>query len=385
MKSYACAMELMQARGNTTFQTHKNQSINIIPIIVDESRSVEEAGEDLYEPLSIKEWDDYSELMKDVRDYAQYANEKDPGKQLIQKELGQTMATLIKKGSKATEENLSRMICAILSRAHERKYDPDDPQFMEHLYTTLKGISSDLFDESLIGSCGDIRAATEHLEATSTETDASAAPKRRGRPAKSAQAAPTPAPASAVETLRTTPAPAPVKPETPRELPAIMPGELPTLEIKRDCTLADIRKAFSNPDIVRRFKPVREDMPRGGKGAMDYAMAAILGGCNAVKADSPIYQINYYLYAVAANGDKDGSLGATWTWSSNCRKLLGLEKSGQIPAEYNEYFRQMPENITLQQIGEYFVDANKEAFHTFRNALIIIGINRLSEFMADLT
>lgn len=375
MGSYACAMELMKARGNTTFLHHKKRVLDIIPIIVDESRSVEEAGEDLYEPLSIAEWSDYSALMEDVLEYAQNAVEIDAEKQLMQKDLGQAMDALIKKGSRATEEDLSLAICTILSRAHERKYDPNNTEFFEHLYNTLKRISPDIFDDALIGSCGSVRPSAASQPLSSPE--APAVPKRRGRPPKSTQPAETAEPPRAeVSTISE-------QPQKRRVRPASAPEEMPELALKRDCTIGSVRAAFSDPETVRRFKPVRENMPWGGKGAMDYAMASVLGGCNAVKADSPVYQINYYLYAVASGGEKDGSLGATWTWSSNCRKVLGLEKSGQIPDTYNDCFRWMNESVTLQQIGERFASAEEEAFQTIKNGLVITGLNRLSEFLAD--
>lgn len=157
--------------------------------------------------------------------------------------------------------------------------------------------------------------------------------------------------------------------------------EIPELNISSDATIGEIRHVFSDPDTVKQFRQVRESMPWGGKSYMDYVMAAILAGCNNVKEDSPKYQINYYLYAVASESSKDKSLGATWTWSSNCRKALGLEKSGQIPDSYNSYFKDMPEDTNLETLGKMFAEEESEAFKTVKKTPIIIALNSLSAFL----
>ena len=150
-------------------------------------------------------------------------------------------------------------------------------------------------------------------------------------------------------------------------------------------TLGKIRMLFCDSDTVRRFREVRESMPRGGKGAMDFLMAALLGGCNQVSKASPAYQINYYLYAVSAGEQKGDSLGATWTWSSNCRKVLGLEKSGAIPAELNRAFAELPENTTLQEITAKFRTADAPAFQTKKNKLVLVASEYLERFLNSVT
>lgn len=150
-------------------------------------------------------------------------------------------------------------------------------------------------------------------------------------------------------------------------------------------TLGKIRMLFCDSDTARRFREVRESMPWGGKGAMDFLMAALLGGCNQVSKASPAYQINYYLYAVSAGEQKGDSLGATWTWSSNCRKVLGLEKSGAIPAEFNRAFAELPENATLQEITAKFRAADAPAFQTKKNDLVLVASEYLETFLNSVT
>ena len=186
----------------------------------------------------------------------------------------------------------------------------------------------------------------------------------------------------------TTPAPSvssanDTKPGKVKTVTNVKPGDDTKLKISCNSTLAEIREAFSDPGIAAGFKQVRESMPWGGKSAMDYVMASVLGGCNNVNASSPQYQINYYLYVVSNGKEKDKGLGATWTWSSNCRKALGLEDSGAIPEEYNLYFKMMPEDTKLDRIGTLFIKESAKQFDTVKEPHIVIALNLLSDFMAQ--
>lgn len=146
-------------------------------------------------------------------------------------------------------------------------------------------------------------------------------------------------------------------------------------------SLAYIRERFSDAETVRAFRAVREDMPWGGKGAMDYLMASLLGGCNQVTKTSPVCQINYYLYAVASGEQKGDALGATWTWSSNCRKVLGLEKSGMIPDEINKCFAGLDGAVTLHDVATRFQAAEEVPFRTLKNDLILHAAAKLDAFL----
>ena len=156
------------------------------------------------------------------------------------------------------------------------------------------------------------------------------------------------------------------------------------LEIRYNATIAEVREAFAKSDIAGAFKSIREMMSdeRGGKSYMDYVMAALLGGCNNVNAKSPIYQVNYYLYDIANGNKREGNLGATWSWSSNCRKtVLGLDGSGQIPDLYNKYFNNISTDVRLEDIGKMFMNGEHNQFKVKKKKLIFIALNRLSDFM----
>lgn len=156
------------------------------------------------------------------------------------------------------------------------------------------------------------------------------------------------------------------------------------IKISYNATIAEIRDAFSKADTAMEFKSIREMMSeeRGGKSYMDYIMAAVLGGCNNVNVKSPIYQVNYYLYDIANGTKENESLGATWTWSSNCRRtVLGLGGSGQIPDDYNKYFNNLPTEMRLVDIGRMFCEGKDDQFKVKKKNLIFTALNRLSDFM----
>lgn len=149
-------------------------------------------------------------------------------------------------------------------------------------------------------------------------------------------------------------------------------------------TIGTVRGMFSEPPVAKSFRAVREGMPRGGKGAMDYVMAAVLGGCNSITEKSCQYQINYYIYDVASEDESkkknDGKLGATWTWSSNCRKVIDIPGAGQIPKEINQFFESLPEETTLGALEESFLLGNEEAFRTKKNDIVVYALQQLIEF-----
>lgn len=86
-----------------------------------------------------------------------------------------------------------------------------------------------------------------------------------------------------------------------------MEGELPPV------TLGEIRRRFLTEDFCPRAQDLRKNkLPYGGKGAFDYGMAALLGGCNNVKQP---WQLNYYNFAIADYTKKQGS--KTWPHRAN--------------------------------------------------------------------
>lgn len=110
---------------------------------------------------------------------------------------------------------------------------------------------------------------------------------------------------------------------------------------------------------------------------MDYGMAALLGGCNNVREP---WQLNYYNFAIADySKKKEGTKSsATWTWSSNCRKLLNMSGSGQIDNERNSYFASLPENTTLAEVVDCFRRKETFPFQTSKNDLIVDCLYRFA-------
>lgn len=196
-------------------------------------------------------------------------------------------------------------------------------------------------------------------EAPAAETpEKPEAPRRRGRPAKGAPRA------AAFAELE------------------VAPLDQPP-QITSAVTLAQVRARFADPDAAAAFRPVREAMPRGGKGAMDYVMALVLGGCNNITEKSPACKINYYCRDIADMSRKldAGKLGATWTWSSNCRKLMNQSGSGPIDAGLEEEMRALPETTTLAQLEERVLGAVSALYKTGRNPLVVLALQQLDAFM----
>lgn len=152
-------------------------------------------------------------------------------------------------------------------------------------------------------------------------------PRRRGRPSKNLQAKTIPQPDPKAD-------PRP-EPETVLEPAPVLEGELPPV------TLGEIRRRFLTEEFCLRVRDLRKNkLPYRGKGAFDYGMTAVLGGCNNVKQS---WQLNHYAFAIADYTKKTGKQNmATRTWSSNCRKLLGMPGAGQIDKGRNAYFESLP-------------------------------------------
>jgi len=206
----------------------------------------------------------------------------------------------------------------------------------------------------------------------------------KNQPVQSAEAAPVSAPVMTSAIPTASPASPAVKKPRGEKSASIHAKPFGTVDAAMGhISLMDIRKRFSDAETVRAFRAVREDMPWGGKGAMDYLMAALLGGCNQVTKNSPPYQINYYLYAVASGEQKGDTLGATWTWSSNCRKVLGLERSGQIPDEINQYFSDLDSSAALYDVAVCFQEAEEPPFQTLKNDLILHAAAKLDLFLVN--
>lgn len=157
------------------------------------------------------------------------------------------------------------------------------------------------------------------------------------------------------------------------------PGTPAAAQAAADLTIGAVRRRFAeDADFCIRVGQMRKnDLPWGGRGALDLAMAAVLGGCNSVKTPA---QINYYKFAIADMGNKKGAagLGATWTWSSNCRKILGQTGSGKIDADLDAFFAALPDDTTLNQILSRF-ERGEPNYRTTKNDLVIECLKRFME------
>ena len=147
-----------------------------------------------------------------------------------------------------------------------------------------------------------------------------------------------------------------------------------------DITIGEVRTRLSNDmDFLIKLTDIRQKgLPFGGKSYMDYAMAAILNGCNNLKED---YQFNYYRYAIANRDNKKESAKteATWTWSSNARKVVGYVSTGMLPVQINNCFAELPDSTTVNDLIRKFEACEEEAFITKKNNMVIFCLQKFIE------
>lgn len=155
------------------------------------------------------------------------------------------------------------------------------------------------------------------------------------------------------------------------------PIELFSLPSNGTLTIGAVRERLaSDLDFCKRLGDIRRtQLLYGGKSYMDYGMAAVLKGCN--KVVEP-YQINYYNYCVA-NPDKvsTAKTTATWTWSSNARKIIGFVGSGMLDSKINALFESFPQTMTINDLLGNFQKCCEEAYITKKNNLVIDSIKKL--------
>lgn len=148
-------------------------------------------------------------------------------------------------------------------------------------------------------------------------------------------------------------------------------------------TLGEIReKMADDPSFCQRLGNLRKNgLPFGAKSYMDYAMAAVLGGCNEVKET---YQKNYYNFCVASTDKKENAkVSATWTWPSNARKTIGYVGSGIINREINSLFENLPKATTINQLIENFEACREEAYITKKNNLVLLALSELARVYSE--
>lgn len=146
LNSYACAMELMQTKSSEALVKHNGNSLNIIPVIIDKSESIEKALDRVNnDPVQMLEWESYAEIVQSAIETV--SNETSQQNDLLLRAL----ENLKRKGEKVRQDDLATVV-KCLSSSYERRYD--DAAFEQHLYTTLKNANaSDTFDETLKNSC----------------------------------------------------------------------------------------------------------------------------------------------------------------------------------------------------------------------------------------
>lgn len=145
-------------------------------------------------------------------------------------------------------------------------------------------------------------------------------------------------------------------------------------------TIGEVRERLrKDNDYLFKLRDIRQNgLPFGAKSYMDYAMAAILNGCNSIKED---YQLNYYRYAIAnyENKKEEAKTEATWTWSSNARKVVGYVSTGILPVQINNCFTELPETTTINELIGRFEASEEEAFITKKNNTVILCLQKFIE------
>ncbi len=345
MESYACLMELLTARSKVAENTHREKKLPIIPILLNGGK-VSEYRSDSTEKINVSEWDAYEAIVDNA-----FFNEP-----WIKGKVKDAIEVLRDEKSKATIEEMSLAMESILNDGTYSRYFDGTDHFYNELKKALESESKTIFDNSLIKTPDCKKTKTE--ETVPAESPLESTVEEKPRKSKKPKETKSQAASSDIEV----------------DLNGITSKD-------SSVTIGMVRNYMSNAVNARKFREVRESMPHGGKAAMDYAMAAILYGCNSIVDDSPKYQKNYYLFDIAdpSKAKEDGKLGATWTWSSNCRKLLKMDGSGQIDKEIDRKFKEMEESMTLGMLQKCFETHAEKSYITTKNDLVILALQKISD------
>lgn len=150
-------------------------------------------------------------------------------------------------------------------------------------------------------------------------------------------------------------------PEPPME--CLEQGWHPTPEM----TLKEVEQALLDVDNCKYIRMIREQKNGYQKYMFDYVMAAVLRGCDH-KAEPFSARWNYFRVVVSKdiNLDEKAVSASQFTWSSNARKAVNIEKTGKLGSN-SEYFRNLPESMTLGELRAKFAEAEDEALRTKDN------------------
>lgn len=173
MVSCACMMELLTARSKLAqmnYDDGNRQKLPIIPIIIDHSDSVRGAMGKAGKLVSVKEWTEYVNILKNTK-ASPWVDES--GK------LYSWLDSLIG-GLELTEERVSLIAENILREGHERTFTEKSYEtgFFDDLKEAIENCSQSVFDPGLI------------KKKTAGQADADGAPKADGASKASAEASP---------------------------------------------------------------------------------------------------------------------------------------------------------------------------------------------------
>ncbi|MCM1498695.1 MAG: DUF4268 domain-containing protein [Clostridium sp.] len=147
MVSYACMLELLVARGKSAYIKHDRNKLDIIPIIVDESGTIEGAGSKSGEKVDIREWQDYLKILEDAQKCPLMSN---------MEMLKDHLEELEEQGQDLSEEDVSSVIETILKeKTHERNFFTENKSqvslssFYGNLRDTIANCSEDVFDPEI--------------------------------------------------------------------------------------------------------------------------------------------------------------------------------------------------------------------------------------------
>lgn len=146
MISYACVMELLTARSKLAYMNYEKggqyKKLPIIPIIVDHSRSVQDAMSKSGKEVVIKERNEYIGLLENVKESPWVRADEELS----------IWVNELARDQELTEEALSSVAEIILREGHERYFTENElaAGFYSNLREAIGKCSEDVFDLSLI-------------------------------------------------------------------------------------------------------------------------------------------------------------------------------------------------------------------------------------------
>lgn len=377
--SYACLMELLYFKTVDTLDLEERPK-PIIPIVLDPVKQqiqVLDPDKDLLSPVPMLATEaDF--MRKKIIDSIKRSPEHLEEDEELSEKIDQFIKLLDKIENRLNNDgnttNTNRVKPAFIAKCikeffglqgENSNYFTKNDAFYEKLYHTIT--NPKVCGPGVFEAPGAVR--TPPAPAGASPDPVPPVKRGPGRPRKTEAR---PAAATPVQDVE---APAPTGKEAPHSVSAEPPAEVPLPRfagaVRPDTTVGQFRALAADPAFCQVLGRLRRDgslFPRQ-RGIFDYAMLAVLGGCNAMGHP---YQQNYYDCAVAnAERKLEGvKRTADWTWSSNARKVVGLEKSGRLDAPYNAPFEVLPEGTTLSQLQAAFRAGASTEYRTRDNEAV---------------